>query len=271
MAASNNGAPLYAYNWFIQHGYSPAAAAGIVGNIHAESSFNPGASGDQGSAHGLFQVRGERWAGLQDYAKRNNLDPHSMDASLGYADEEMRLGKDPGAAHAFNALQDVKDPSQAAQIFMANYERPNADPRINNIAGRQSYANQIYGSDTTNVAVPANATTAASGGVGSITPPQAGTAAPAGGGVASLTPEQMAYQQVTGIPLSPTDSTGGLFGLMMSQQMKDAQAQANQPAPQVQMMSRPIDNRTMDQKMAAVSQTPNVYEDRIRQQQQGYS
>jgi hypothetical protein len=60
-------------------GWSPAAAAGIIANAHAESRFDTGALGDKGSAHGEFQWRGDRWTGFQDYAKANRLDPERLE------------------------------------------------------------------------------------------------------------------------------------------------------------------------------------------------
>jgi len=55
-----------------EHGVSPAAAAGILANIRAESSFQSGAEGDRHmatSSFGLFQHRGGRWNSLKSYGR----------------------------------------------------------------------------------------------------------------------------------------------------------------------------------------------------------
>lgn len=49
-----------AFKFWTSHGLSPAAAAGMVAQEQAESGFNPGARGDNGSAGGSFQWHGDR-------------------------------------------------------------------------------------------------------------------------------------------------------------------------------------------------------------------
>lgn len=50
-----------AMEFFVSQGWYPFQAAGIVGNLLAESNLNPDTgSGDQGSAHGIAQWRGDR-------------------------------------------------------------------------------------------------------------------------------------------------------------------------------------------------------------------
>lgn len=238
--------PSYAYNYYRRLGYSDNAAAGIVGNIHAESGFNTGASGDQGSAHGLTQVRGERWQGLQNYAQQHGMDPSSPDAQLGYVDYEMRSGADAGAGRAFQALQTAQTPADAAAAFMHNYERPNADPSINNIAGRQQFANTIFGTDPNAGVTPVNLTAGATNGAG----------------LASLT-----LPTATAAAATPTPSADPMAGVFTALMASAQQPQA--PAPQPAPMARRVDTRTPDEKMAETSQTPNVYYDRLRMQQNG--
>lgn len=239
--------PAYAYNYYRRLGYSDNAAAGIVGNIHAESGFNTGASGDKGSAHGLTQVRGERWDGLQNYAQQHGLDVSSPDAQLGYVDYEMRSGSDAGAGRAYQALQTAQTPADAAAAFMHNYERPNADPSINNIVGRQQFANTIFGTDPNAGVTPVNL---------------AAGAPSAGQGIASLTLPTATAAAAT--PTAEADPMSTVFSAL-AQGMQQQQAPAVAPAP----MQRRVDSRTADEKMAETSQTPNVYYDRLRMQQNG--
>jgi hypothetical protein len=241
---------LYAYQYYLQRGYSPQAAAGIAGNLHAESSFNTGASGDNGTAYGLAQWRGARLQGLKDYAQATGQDYRSMDAQLGYVDHEMRTGSDAGAARAFQQLQTAQTPADAAAAFMRNYERPNANPNINNIAGRQSFANSLLGVD------PSTLPTAAA--------QQPLVNAPVtDSGIASLVGPSVAAQAGASLPtVQNADPMGGIFGLLLQNSMTQ-QAPVAAPAPQP--IRRVIDERSPDEKMAAVSETPNVYLDRLRQ------
>lgn len=240
----------YAYNFYLQRGYSPQAAAGIVGNIHAESGFNTNASGDKGSAYGLTQLRGDRQQGLYDYANKNGLDPSSMDAQLGYVDYEMRTGRDAGAARAYQQLQNAQTPSQAASAFMNNYERPNADPNVNNIAGRQSFANNIYGVDPSSLPTVAPASGAPSS--LDVADSTAQGIASIGGQAAGALPTVQAAQA--------SDPISGIFSLLAAGTPKQ---QAPPPAPPPE---RRVDTRTPDEKLAATSQTPNVYYERLRNQ-----
>lgn len=59
-APSSNGVtPQDIWNQLIALGASPMQAAGIMGNMQAESSLNPdGPAGDQGTSYGLFQQHG---------------------------------------------------------------------------------------------------------------------------------------------------------------------------------------------------------------------
>lgn len=240
----------YAYQYYLNKGYTPQAAAGITGNLMVESGrfsddvLSGQRRGDKGTAFGAAQWRGERLTGLNKYAEQNGLDPRSMDAQLGYVDHEMRTGSDAGAGIAYQKLQQAQTPAEAAQAFMNHYERPNADPSINAIATRQTYANNLFGSA-----------------------PDAGLTAPpvaSGGGIASL-PTATAAAGAGALPTvseaAATDPMSGVFGLLMQARMAQATPQAAAPAPTIR---RAPDTRSEEEKLASVSQTPNVYIDRIR-------
>lgn len=109
----------YAYQFFMDKGYSPQAAAAMAGNANAESTGNPGAVGDNGLARGLFQWHPDRYAKLQDWANRNNLDPNTVDTQLGFADYELRNGEKSAGTKLFGA----KDLGSANDAMMA-YLRP---------------------------------------------------------------------------------------------------------------------------------------------------
>lgn len=136
-----------AYQFLIAQGYSPVAAAGIVGNLVQESGVNPTVNpGDSGSAHGIAQWRGDRWSGLQDYAKQNRGSVNDLNTQLGYLDYELknRYGD------TYQKLMNARTPGDAAGAFALGYERPKgAETGIaSNVDGwgnRLSAAQSIYG------------------------------------------------------------------------------------------------------------------------------
>lgn len=136
-----------AYQYLIAQGYSPVAAAGIVGNLVQESGVNPTVNpGDSGSAHGIAQWRGDRWSGLQDYAKQNRGSVNDLNTQLGYLDYELRNRY----GDTYQKLMNARTPGDAAGAFALGYERPKgAETGIaSNVDGwgnRLSAAQSIYG------------------------------------------------------------------------------------------------------------------------------
>src|SRR5690606_3740367 len=70
-------------------GYNDVQIAAAMGHWHNESSFNTTALGDNGTSYGLAQWHKDRWAGLNDYSRRNGLDPSTVQAQVGYFDYEL--------------------------------------------------------------------------------------------------------------------------------------------------------------------------------------
>ena len=125
------------YNRLVKDGVSPAAAAGIVGNIEAESGFDPAAiEKGTGIGRGLIQWSYGRRDAFEAWAARNNLDPDSMEANYGYLLYEMKgndgnqwmprsdTPKELQVRSYQEYLEKAKDPETAAKLFMYNYERP---------------------------------------------------------------------------------------------------------------------------------------------------
>ena len=137
-----------AYQYLIAQGYTPVAAAGIVGNLVQESGVNPTVNpGDSGSAHGIAQWRGDRWSGLQDYAKQNRGSVNDLNTQLGYLDYELRNRY----GDTYQKLMSARSPGDAAGAFALGYERPKgAETGIaSNVDGwdnRLNAAQSIYGS-----------------------------------------------------------------------------------------------------------------------------
>lgn len=111
-------------------GYSPAQAAGIVGNLQQESSLNPTAWGDKGTSYGLAQWHNDRLTGLQNHAQGLGLDPSDPVAQVSYLDWELK-NKESGA---YKNLMAAQTPEQAATAFLG-FERPQGYTPDNPLAG----------------------------------------------------------------------------------------------------------------------------------------
>lgn len=115
----------YSYAYFIDRGYSPQAAAAIVGNFEHESGFNTKAIHDEGTGFGIAGWRdppGEkngRRRQLKNYAERNRMNPDSLEAQLQFADHELRTTE----KRTGNALKRAKTVEEA-NVAMMHYERP---------------------------------------------------------------------------------------------------------------------------------------------------
>lgn len=252
---------LYAYQYYLKRGYNPNAAAGIAGNFMVESGFAPDVitgqrRGDQGTAFGAGQWRGERLANLKSYAESQGMDYRTLDAQLGFADHEMRNGLDAGAATAYAKLQNAQNPAEAAQAFMRHYERPAADPAINHIAKRMDYANTLAGGPTTGAVATGLPALASQG---AATANSVASALPTVGATTPMVnPTTAAATAETATAAS--DPMGGVFGLLL-------QARMNQPTPvpvAAPVQRKAPDTRSEEEKLASVSQTPDFYIERMR-------
>lgn len=99
-------------------GLSDGAAAGVMGNLDAESGFNPGITNSIG-AFGIAQWLGSRKTAEANYAASKNEPANSLDAELNYLWKEMSSGS-YGSVEAMNNM----DPSSAALYFMNEFEKP---------------------------------------------------------------------------------------------------------------------------------------------------
>lgn len=152
--ASGSGAAAQAWNFFAQKGLQPHQIAGVLGNINAESAFNPNAVGDAGKAFGLFQNHAAR-GGSQD------LLASGVNGQLEHAWAELQGPENK----AFQALMKSTDVRGATAAF-AGFERPRgwsmANPEgADNFAGRLSGAEQA-------LARFGNTTSTATAGVGQL-------------------------------------------------------------------------------------------------------
>jgi tail lysozyme len=135
-----------AMSFFEGKGLSRAAAAGIVGNLHAESTLSTSAVGDGGKAESLAQWHPDRRA----EAKKQGFDLKDFNQALAFIDWELQNG-DPQARKAGELLRNPDlDPKEAARIFAQYFLRPKGaetgdSSRIHNIAKRVGNAVRYYG------------------------------------------------------------------------------------------------------------------------------
>jgi hypothetical protein len=101
----------------VERGYSPVQAAALVGHIIQESNGNPAAVNPKEDAHGLIQWRGDRWAGLQQFAKERGTDPTDPQLQLDFIAREM-AGPEAKAGAQFASATDLPSASAALKSYI---------------------------------------------------------------------------------------------------------------------------------------------------------
>ena len=132
-------------------GWSKEQAAGIIGNLVAESklntsALNAGDGADGSDSIGVAQWNGTRAKALKDFAASRGVDWQDFDTQIAFIDHELR--NSPSERAAFEALQKATDPKAAAEA-MIMYERPRGSDQgvqnAHNYRGRVSAAMQAAG------------------------------------------------------------------------------------------------------------------------------
>ena len=120
----------YLYNALTSRGWSINAIAGILGNMQAESSINPGRwQGNNvgvGPAYGIVQW--DPFTKYTNWATSQGLDPSEMDSNLSRIDYEIanNLQWIPTLQYNFSFQEFTKSnetPEYLASAFLKNYER----------------------------------------------------------------------------------------------------------------------------------------------------
>lgn len=118
------------YNRYRQNGLSDVEAAGMTGNIGAESSFSTAVtSGDGYGSRGLVQFTGDRLNGengLLKFAENRGLDPWDWRTQVDFSVWELH-NTENAALEAMRAHPDAT-PAEMAKIIREYYERP--DPAV---------------------------------------------------------------------------------------------------------------------------------------------
>lgn len=132
----------HAMSFYTNKGWEPHQAAGIVGNLLAESGLNSRVkAGDNGTAFGIAQWRGERLSGLKQFASANKADWQDLDIQLAYVDHELNTSE-KAAGDQIKSSSNV----QQANEGMITYERPFGSNKgvknTHNYSGRLKFSNQ---------------------------------------------------------------------------------------------------------------------------------
>jgi hypothetical protein len=129
-----NAREKFVYQYYLNKGLSPTAAAAITGNLSVESDgfasdvIAGQRRGDRGSAHYVQQLRGERLTNFRQYAKSKGLEETTLETQLDFVLEEMDPAspfKDNIAAANRDKILNSTDVDEATQAFARYYERPN--------------------------------------------------------------------------------------------------------------------------------------------------
>lgn len=136
---------LYIYSYFKHEGWSDESIAGMLGNMQAESTLNPGCweshnIGDMTHGYGLVQ-----WTPATNYINWCSGDASEIDNQLDRIIYELENGlqfypSDSSSMTFREFTKSTKSPSELAYIFLKNYERASVEV----IEKRKANANAWY-------------------------------------------------------------------------------------------------------------------------------
>jgi hypothetical protein len=115
-----------AYGFFVGKKWTPAQAAGIVGNLIVESrgldttAVNRGDARDGTDSVGISQWNQERLTGLKAFAAQNKSDWRDLNIQLGYVQRELETSESSAAQR----LRGAQTPREAAAAFAEYFLRP---------------------------------------------------------------------------------------------------------------------------------------------------
>ena len=131
VGSSENAAK--ALEFFKSKGWTQEQAAGIVGNLQAESSreLNPSAIGDGGKAYGIAQWHPDRQANYEkNLGNGKSIRQSTFDEQLAFIQWELENTESKAA----RLLKGAKTAAEAAQIFDQYYERSSGEHRGRRVA-----------------------------------------------------------------------------------------------------------------------------------------
>ena len=146
-----NGGPLVGgdnsekvYNFLKEQGFSPEAAAGVMGNLQQESGMDPNAVNPTSGAFGIGQWLGGRKKNLEAYAQSKGTKSNDLQTQLEFLMKELE-GGDPTTSSILKkngGLSGLKNAStkNATNWFEQAFERSGGSA----MGKRQDYANSFY-------------------------------------------------------------------------------------------------------------------------------
>lgn len=139
LASLENDNATKIWNFFRAHGYSEAATAGIMGNLHQESGLNPSKhQANGGKGRGLAQwEKGGRYETLLTFASKRGTKWDDLETQLLFIEKEMNDGGFISDVEGFKKLKSIEE---ATEIFCNKYEIP-GNPEM---AKRKKYAKDYY-------------------------------------------------------------------------------------------------------------------------------
>lgn len=141
------------WSYFTAKGLAPHQVAGIMGNVAAESGFNPLARGDNGNAYGLFQHNDRAPQLLGSIGGVGNLG--DIQAQLDFVWKELMTSE----ARAMERLRASTDVRGATEAFVG-FERPQGYS-AENPAGSMHFDRRLAAAEQAAVQFGNAATTAA--------------------------------------------------------------------------------------------------------------
>ncbi|MGO4649944.1 phage tail tip lysozyme, partial [Nocardia sp. 2YAB30] len=124
------------YQYLIsRYGFTPAQAAGILGNMQVESSFNTAAYNSGEGAIGLCQWEGGRRRQLEQFAAAQGKSVTDWRVQVDFMMSELGGGE----SSAYSYIRSAQTPAAAAAYFDQYYERSSGAAR----GQRMANANQI--------------------------------------------------------------------------------------------------------------------------------
>jgi len=140
VSSGSNAQANQIYQYLIsKYGFTPAQAAGILGNMQVESSLNTRALNSGEGAIGLCQWEGGRRTNLEQYAASQNKPVTDWQVQVDFMMKEMRSSE----RGAYNALKSATTPGGAAAAFDKYYERSAGTSRSQRIADANNFATQL--------------------------------------------------------------------------------------------------------------------------------
>lgn len=144
--------PKQVFAYYTAKGLPPHQAAALAANSAHEGPGGSTQLGDNGTAFGRFQWRGERQQGLKDYAKANNLDPTADQTQWDYALHEMQT-TEKGPGQQFLTSTTPQEANDAMMNFLRPAGQENGPRGVPSYNSRLQMAQQLQGLPQSDIAL----------------------------------------------------------------------------------------------------------------------